>query len=494
MMTLVDNEEIKAMLHGFEAMTVELSRLSHKVSDLEGKLLRYRNGYQAKDSTLSARNRKSSTADNRSISSRATGSSSHSQSNNVPGKVELRSVIQRGQDARELISRSMAQDSRSLEGPKSAVSQQGISPGTSKGSFRQKDETVGDKHDLEELEKNFTTNGRPGELGCPFAIPKAENANQNASHSTPFRISNTNANHVDPIEADLNGDNLTSPPPSANGSTSKCPIRFLEKHSAEEVADYFEKHKNEIPRSHEVCVKRYQRNAVSIRQLDAKYGNLVSMIQGLGMKHQPLLTEKDAEANAVAEEEKNANERVEKWAGKVDESVRDAQKDDTLVGHGDEERQGHFDRPLKEIRVGESPSRPWGISVPLPDEAPATHPPNGTSQPDHPAAESAMLPEADQPIKTEPEKIRNGCPFGFDKRNLETAAEPGEPKGRPLPSVSPLHQSPTFVQPPAARSSQQQTPPQMVFTGPVFIGYPVEQVAALWQNGLDTGAHHDKQQ
>ncbi|KAK3060873.1 hypothetical protein LTR53_019968, partial [Teratosphaeriaceae sp. CCFEE 6253] len=30
-----------------------------------------------------------------------------------------------------------------------------------------------------------------------------------------------------------------------------CPIRFMDQHSPEEVATYFEKHKHELPRSHE---------------------------------------------------------------------------------------------------------------------------------------------------------------------------------------------------------------------------------------------------
>jgi len=61
----------------------------------------------------------------------------------------------------------------------------------------------------------------------------------------------------------------------------------MDQHSPEEIAKYFENHKHEIPRSHAICVNRFQRNGESMRQIDEKYGNLVNMIQGLGQKHKP---------------------------------------------------------------------------------------------------------------------------------------------------------------------------------------------------------------
>ena len=60
---------------------------------------------------------------------------------------------------------------------------------------------------------------------------------------------------------------------------------------ARSKGQYFEKHKHELPRSHEVCINRFQSNAQSIEELDRKYGDLVSMIQGLGQKHQDYLPE-----------------------------------------------------------------------------------------------------------------------------------------------------------------------------------------------------------
>jgi hypothetical protein len=110
-------------------------------------------------------------------------------------------------------------------------------------------------------------------------------------------------------------------------------------------------------------VKHYQRNKDDIRKLDAKYGNLVNMIQGLGQKHQPMLPTKEEAMGA----ERRPNERVEDWANAVSADGVDILEDSSLVGdEGD--REGRFDRPLKEIRLGESPSRPWGISVPILNE------------------------------------------------------------------------------------------------------------------------------
>ena len=127
-------------------------------------------------------------------------------------------------------------------------------------------------------------------------------------------------------------------------------------------ARYFETHKHEIPRSHEICVKRYQRNEADIRKLDAKYGSLVNMIQGLGQKHQPMLPTKE-EGESV-EVEQVSNERVENWAKAVSADGVGHEEDEHIVLDDEEDRESRFDRPLKEIRVGESPSRPWGIHIP----------------------------------------------------------------------------------------------------------------------------------
>lgn len=169
----------------------------------------------------------------------------------------------------------------------------------------------------------------------------------------------------DPIAAEARNAGASSPPPSVNGVTSKCPIRFLDKHSPEELAEYFSHHKHEIPRSHEICVRRYQSNSESIRQLDAKYANLASLIQDLGVKHQPMLTTNEGDDHmGIA---KSSAEKVEEWAENLKELSTDANMEDTISQTKPDSRLGVFDRPFKEIRVGESPSRPWGIPVPFPE-------------------------------------------------------------------------------------------------------------------------------
>ena len=259
----------------------------------------------------------------------------------------------------------------------------------------------------------------------------------------------------DPIAPSVKPAPSSSPPPSATGSASKCPIRFLDHYSPEEVAEYFENHKHEIPRSHELCVKRYQSNAESIRQLDAKYGNLVSMIQGLGMKHQSLLPTTGHQEQEQEQNDHASQEKIERWANDVGEvptgealagtgptAEGDAQAD--MVEKGEEdEREGRFERPLKEIRVGESPSRPWGISIPLAADM-------------HPTAVNALhgLGEKDHEKGKEDEKME-------------------EPS-----SMSPLLPDPQLPR---------QEGKSMVFTGPVFFGYSTEQAAVLIQR-LTQGA------
>ena len=233
---------------------------------------------------------------------------------------------------------------------------------------------------------------------------------------------------------------LDSPAPSISGSISKCPIRMLDERSPEEIARFFENHKHEIPRSHEICVRRYQSDKQTIRELDAKYGNLANMIKGLGMKHQSLLPSKeDEEENQVLIETRSLR-KVENWAHNVDaishgEDMPNGSKGQLLSGSDD--RQGHFDRPFKEIRVGESPSRPWGISVP-----------------------AAALP-----------------------LNLGENASIPTPKGKePRNKVSDAHFDDRASHAPATGHRTDEPGDEgtrMLFTGPVLIGYGPEQAAIL---------------
>ena len=335
-----------------------------------------------------------------------------------------------------------------------------------------------------DLERDFTTPGIEGNLQCPFAQMngpssrhsgrlQASTRQQSGDLPTP---PNGKESHtlVDPIEAEFHPGAFSSPPPSVTGSASKCPIRFLDQHSPEEVAKYFENHKHEIPRSHEICVKRYQSNAESIRQLDAKYGNLVSMIQGLGMKHQPLLPANDE--TVLLEEDLKHADRVGKWAEAISEKLEG--HEERVVEDDHEDRDGHFDRPLKEIRVGESPSRPWGISVPAAG-APAIAPFTTSG-----ARSGKELGSSERNSDRLPDPTSQGdtgrCPFGFDRKNSPQHAGT-QPSAFlvPDPVTTPSQGSLK----PDGKSGQQQapSPPPMIFNGPVFIGYPAEQAILFLQ-------------
>lgn len=230
-------------------------------------------------------------------------------------------------------------------------------------------------------------------------------------------------------------DRHDSPPPSLSGSISKCPIRMLDERSPEEIAQFFENHKHEIPRSHEICVRRYQSNSQTIRELDAKYGNLANMIKGLGVKHQPLLPSKEDDEEDDAAVDTKSNRKVESWAHNVDVVHQNADMPNDTKTHlsWSNDRQGTYDRPLKEVRVGESPSRPWGISVP------AAIPPLNLG-------ETASTPTP---------------------RGAQTKARDAQVEDRT--KIAPEHRT----------NETRDDKPRMLFTGPVFIGYGPEQAAAL---------------
>ena len=216
------------------------------------------------------------------------------------------------------------------------------------------------------MEQDFTTPRSAGQLGCPFApVGGPRSSSHLDQQSKPSKRLSFN-DPIRPIVGFSPAISLVEVP--------ACPIRYLDQHSPEDIAEYFEQHKHELPRSHEVCVKRFQDNADSIRELDAKYGNLVSMIQGLGQKHQPMLPDTPAQDNGTAEEDEEqlSNQKIEQWAKSISEEQReDLGSEHTLRTNSnpaspnhEDERAPHFDRPLKEIRVGESPSRPWGVPIP----------------------------------------------------------------------------------------------------------------------------------
>ncbi|TVY88367.1 hypothetical protein LAWI1_G005913 [Lachnellula willkommii] len=368
------------------------------------------------------------------------------------------------------------------------------------------------------LEQDFTVPGKKSSLLCPFARPtKPPSTMVSGRPLTPSDAKDPTPHHsADPICAAMYAETMSSPPPSATGSAAKCPIRFLDQHSPEEVARYFETHKHEIPRSHEVCVKRYQRNENDIRKLDAKYGNLVSMIQGLGQTHQPMLPS-DLQAQAENMElERTSNERVENWANAVSADGVGTEEDPVENREEDaveeDDRESRFDRPLKEVRVGESPSRPWGIRVPIfdppPEQRPVSPPPAPVSAEHIPkpagkcpfghgqgSLEDPPLIQESPQAKEQEERPTGKCPFGHGQE-AQPGSERVEQQGRPAgqcpmdhrqkakdtEQTPPIVQTqPTFIQTPEVPRVAGGNAPQMIFTGPVFIGYPMEQAMAFMQ-------------
>lgn len=352
------------------------------------------------------------------------------------------------------------------------------------------------------LEKDFTTVGTPSRLGCPFASGSTRQSPLATPRSSTSRMSlkgrrSKRPSFNDPIRAEICGNDLLSTSASASieGSGAVCPIRFLDQHAPEDVAKYFEKHKHELPRSHEVCIGRFQSNAESIRQLDRKYGNLVSMIQGLGEKHQAWLPEEpeDAEdAENVPDDDAKKDATVKKWATAVTSSLQDEtpEKAPELIEQPpDEVRTAHFDRPMKEIRVGESPSRPWGISIP----PKYTNAGSSSSVGSAPTASPPPPLETNHPADESPKKPGQ-CPFGKLVKNdgskvkeRDTAAETvheisTEPPVSAPPQPKKSEPEPALAEQKPPSPTAPQVIPQMVFNGPVFLGYPPDQLALLLQN------------
>ncbi|PGH16938.1 hypothetical protein AJ80_05006 [Polytolypa hystricis UAMH7299] len=339
------------------------------------------------------------------------------------------------------------------------------------------------------LERDFTTNGVQGNLRCPFAISK-----EDGSQLGPLvngDIEGCAHKALDPIKAEMNQNN---PSRSVSGvdSVSRCPIRYLDDHSPEAVAQYFERHKHEIPRSHAICIQRYQRDTQSLRQLDEKYGNMVDMVKGLGMYHQPYLKSSHGQEKQDAPDSSSVA-RVEKWAEDV--SAKSPQQDDPSESEETadrEDRQGHFERPLRDVRVGESPSRPWGIHVPLSQAAAALSAVESPAAPEEPT-EYGNLDEGPPLISTSALKQPTpggGCPFrapALNRDGVEAAdisgvslgaeADTKENRSHPPSTLTPTPRPPLQTQSHASPPPN----PNMIFNGPVFFGYSAEQTAALLQ-------------
>jgi hypothetical protein len=355
--------------------------------------------------------------------------------------------------------------------------------------------------DRSPLEKDFTIAGTPSKLGCPFASASGRGSPLATPRSSTSRLSlrgrrSKRPSFTDPIRADICGNDVASADPSvaASGSAAVCPIRFLDQHDPEEVAKYFEKHKHELPRSHEVCITRFQSNQESIEQLDRKYGNLVNMIQGLGQKHQAWLPEEPEDA--IEEEPEvevtpdgKADAQVEKWAKAVSASLHEETPEEEPAEHGaDETRTAQFDRPMKEVRVGESPSRPWGIVIP----PKYTDADSSSSVGSAPTASPPIPLKMDRQIGETPQKSGK-CPFDHRAVGETPKQYTSYPAAQPHPQLEPTtpHLPPRVRPPQPQPQAQEQGPrdsenpkviPQMVFNGPVFLGYPPDQLLTLLQN------------
>ncbi|KMU87802.1 hypothetical protein CIHG_05571 [Coccidioides immitis H538.4] len=288
---------------------------------------------------------------------------------------------------------------------------------------------------------------------------------------------------LDPIKAELHPGVPPCAASSTRSVTARCPIRYLNAHSPEEIAEFFQKHKHEIPRSHSICIQRYQNDPQNLRRLDGKYGDIVSMVQGLGAYHQPYLPSSpppDMEQNG----ETDATDRVEKWAEDVSsKSPSPGTPPFNAVADDDgdfEARGNHFERSLRDVRVGESPSRPWGIHVPISQE-PAQSDVASLPAPVPASSWSNAKKSAERPQPTPTPLVdamgspsRNSrCPFSHSAKQEATSnpMQPGQPLNEPRPDIT--QASDAAAPPPRPQSPQ----PRIVFNGPIIFGYSGESVA-----------------
>ncbi|KKZ63269.1 hypothetical protein EMCG_02389 [[Emmonsia] crescens] len=344
------------------------------------------------------------------------------------------------------------------------------------------------------IERDFTVKGVQGNLRCPFAIPNGTGAAPKLRNIN----SDTCAQDLDPIKAESLQGTLSA---SVQDTAPRCPIRYLDDHSPEEVAKYFQNHKHEIPRSHAICIQRYQKDSRSIRQLDEKYGDMVNMIKGLGLYHQPYLPSTQ-EPGRPGDTGSVSVGRVEKWAEDVSAKspeieVMPASHEGDDDGEGKEERQdeeerrSYFNRPLRDVRVGESPSRPWGIHVPISQEV-AQSPLVGAGgtrladfDKDTLERSSISTPMPEKPRST---PAAGRCPFHAraDKDDQPATIFP-DSAAADIQTEQNSGRQPLDNSAPSLNLTERQPPPpspvqsKMVFHGPVFFGYSAEQAATLIQ-------------
>lgn len=293
-----------------------------------------------------------------------------------------------------------------------------------------------------------------------------------------------------------------SPPPSSVAA-SNCPIRFLGHMSPEVVAEYFKNHKHELPKSHEDCVKRHQTNTESIRELDAKYVNLVSMIQGLGEKHQPLLPNKRGEGETV--------EKIQEWAAGLKQDQEETEpevteREEVADACPQGEERGRFENsaatPLKEIRLGESPTRPWGVHVPASAVSSSSSTPSVVSR--HDSQQDVILTPSPviKPDKSNSEAPSNSgshddiqsasnkffCPHPTCRTSAviiqfdsfaELARHYLDKHDDDPTTHEPRRHQPTPEPEETVPPKGSTTGPAVYFTGPIFIGYSAQEAMEI---------------
>ncbi|WEW59876.1 hypothetical protein PRK78_005357 [Emydomyces testavorans] len=327
------------------------------------------------------------------------------------------------------------------------------------------------------MEKDFTTPGTKGTLRCPFVKPNGHES-IGSRVAVNGELEKCGNDDLDPIKAEFHSDAPHCVASSTRSATARCPIRYLNDHSPEEIAEFFQKHKHKIPRSHSVCIQRYQKDPQNLRQLDEKYGDIVNMVQGLGVYHQPYLPSSPP-LDASKHPETHAAERVERWAEDVSNKSpnADGPPPSGFVDDEAEARGNHFERSLRDVRVGESPSRPWGIHVPISQQpaqsvvasAPAPAPVSNWSNMKGSGAHSPLIPTP--PGNEGGSQFVNGrCPFGYQSVKLEGSPNPVQPD-------RPFNEARTDnVQ---SRSRSRSPQPRFVFNGPVIFGYSGDSVAKM---------------
>jgi len=180
-----------------------------------------------------------------------------------------------------------------------------------------------------------------------------------------------------------------------------------------------------------------------------------------------------------------SKEKVERWATDCTESVKAGVEQGNSPDDISHPRSGHFDRPLTDVRVGESPSRPWGIHVPYTEGlalssnsyasvnlAPVTSAPQSQSSASPPSdppkapQQSAQFPSGQGLPNAESMVNSLRASFKLDGHDPQTGGnEPTQPKM-------------STEKPPPNNSCAS---PSFVINGPILIGYTAEQAAALLQ-------------